>query len=266
MDGRSRESRGSGADTRSRSRQMRIPARWVAAFARTISAGMLNWTTRDRFNYFNIFAFRTAVWKVSLGNVGRNTLRGPGINNWDVSLFKNTRINEKVNVQLRFETFNVFNHTQWDTVEYFHECAEPGRRADAGDSRQRRHCHQHPRSAQHSDRNETPVLDCCCVGSVVHFAVRIGAFFGGRRCFRGQPSPMPPRPSPAVISLLPNRASDPVLKSQPDHIGALGNLGVIYSRSGRTHEAIEVYRRALKLAPNDAPLLVNLGLGIPQGR
>jgi superkiller protein 3 len=51
-----------------------------------------------------------------------------------------------------------------------------------------------------------------------------------------------------------------VLKSQPNHIGALGNLGVIYSRSGRTRDAIDVYRRALKMAPNDTPLLVNLGL------
>jgi predicted Zn-dependent protease len=40
----------------------------------------------------------------------------------------------------------------------------------------------------------------------------------------------------------------------------MGNLGVIYSRSGRTREAIEVYRRALKIAPNDTALLVNYGL------
>jgi Flp pilus assembly protein TadD len=40
----------------------------------------------------------------------------------------------------------------------------------------------------------------------------------------------------------------------------MGNLGVIYSRSGRTREAIEAYRRALKIAPNDTALLVNCGL------
>ena len=51
-----------------------------------------------------------------------------------------------------------------------------------------------------------------------------------------------------------------VFKSQPNHIGALGNLGVIYSRSGRTHGAIDVYGRALKTAPNDSALLLNLGL------
>jgi predicted Zn-dependent protease len=51
-----------------------------------------------------------------------------------------------------------------------------------------------------------------------------------------------------------------VLKAQPDHVGALGNLGVIYSRYGRTREAIRVYRRALKMAPKDRSLLLNLGL------
>jgi hypothetical protein len=70
---------------------------------------------KSRFNYFNYAAFARPR-EGQLGNVGRNTLRGPGINNWNVSLFKNTRINEMVNVQLRFETFNVFNHTQWYTV------------------------------------------------------------------------------------------------------------------------------------------------------
>jgi len=51
-----------------------------------------------------------------------------------------------------------------------------------------------------------------------------------------------------------------VLKQQPNHIGALGNLGVIYSRTGRTRESIATYKAALRLAPNDPPLLLNLGL------
>ena len=78
-----------------------------------------------RENYFNIFAFARPQ-QGSLGNLGRNTLRGPGINNWDVSLFKNTRIGERVNVQLRFETFNVFNHTQWDGLNTGLNAPNPG--------------------------------------------------------------------------------------------------------------------------------------------
>lgn len=51
-----------------------------------------------------------------------------------------------------------------------------------------------------------------------------------------------------------------VLQAVPGHIGALGNLGVVYSRTHRYAHAIEVYRRALKYAPQDPGLLLNLGL------
>ena len=49
-----------------------------------------------------------------MGNSGRGILRLPGINNWDTGLFKNFAITEKVSFQFRFESFNAFNHTQWD--------------------------------------------------------------------------------------------------------------------------------------------------------
>ena len=48
-----------------------------------------------------------------LGDSGRSIMGGPGINNWDTGLFKNFQIHEKMSVQLRFESFNAFNHTQW---------------------------------------------------------------------------------------------------------------------------------------------------------
>jgi hypothetical protein len=44
------------------------------------------------------------------GNMGRNTLRAPGITQWDFSLFKNTLIAEHLNVQFRMEFFNFMNH------------------------------------------------------------------------------------------------------------------------------------------------------------
>ena len=79
------------------------------------NGGQIQPATRDRFNYFDIFAF-TRPLEGSLGNLGKNTLRLPGINNWDLSLFKNTRITERVGLQFRFETYNSFNHTQWGGV------------------------------------------------------------------------------------------------------------------------------------------------------
>ena len=51
-----------------------------------------------------------------------------------------------------------------------------------------------------------------------------------------------------------------VLKYSPNHVGALGNLGVVYSRTERLDRAIAVYRRALRLSPSDPGLLLNLGL------
>jgi hypothetical protein len=48
-----------------------------------------------------------------LGNAGRNQLTGPGLINFDVSLFKNMkfkRISENFYAQFRVEFFNVFNH------------------------------------------------------------------------------------------------------------------------------------------------------------
>jgi Flp pilus assembly protein TadD len=51
-----------------------------------------------------------------------------------------------------------------------------------------------------------------------------------------------------------------VLKQQPNHIGALGNLGVVYSKLDRPSDAIAVYRKALTLAPREPGLLLNLGL------
>lgn len=43
------------------------------------------------------------------GNVARGALRGPGLVDFDLSLVKNTRIRERLNVQFRAEAFNAFN-------------------------------------------------------------------------------------------------------------------------------------------------------------
>ncbi len=48
------------------------------------------------------------------GNAGRNLLRGPGLNNFDFALEKGLRITESTRMELRFEFYNLFNHTQFD--------------------------------------------------------------------------------------------------------------------------------------------------------
>ena len=52
----------------------------------------------------------------ALGTVGRNTERGPGVNNLDLALFKNFDMFGRTRLQLRLESFNALNHPQFDGV------------------------------------------------------------------------------------------------------------------------------------------------------
>jgi Flp pilus assembly protein TadD len=40
-----------------------------------------------------------------------------------------------------------------------------------------------------------------------------------------------------------------VLRAEPGNLGAMGNLGVVYSRTNRYARAIVVYKQALRTAP-----------------
>ena len=64
--------------------------------------------------FFNPAAF-TAPAYGTLGNLGRDTLTGPGLANLDVSLLKVTQLGERVRAQFRAEFFNVLNHTNLAT-------------------------------------------------------------------------------------------------------------------------------------------------------
>jgi len=57
--------------------------------------------------------------KGSIGNdSGLDNVRGPGLNNWDISLFKKFKYGEDPQryIQLRLEAYNAFNHTNWATM------------------------------------------------------------------------------------------------------------------------------------------------------
>ena len=69
--------------------------------------------TVDR--WFNTSAFEQPA-PGALGNLGRNTERGPGVNNVDLAIFKNFSFTHGMRVQFRFESFNFFNHTQFSGV------------------------------------------------------------------------------------------------------------------------------------------------------
>ena len=48
------------------------------------------------------------------GNIGRNTLRAPGINNFDMGFGKNFDIYERLRFALKMDAFNIFNHHQYN--------------------------------------------------------------------------------------------------------------------------------------------------------
>ena len=49
----------------------------------------------------------------TFGNAGRGSITGPGVTSVDFSLFKNTHITERVNLQFRGEVFNILNHANF---------------------------------------------------------------------------------------------------------------------------------------------------------
>ena len=53
---------------------------------------------------------------LTFGNVGRNTLYLPRHVNFDFGLFKRFPVNEKTGFEFRAETFNIFNHTEYNGI------------------------------------------------------------------------------------------------------------------------------------------------------
>jgi len=46
----------------------------------------------------------------ALATAGRNTVTTPGINVWNMSIYKNTKLSERFSLQFRAEAYNTFNH------------------------------------------------------------------------------------------------------------------------------------------------------------
>lgn len=64
--------------------------------------------------WFNTTAFsQVPAGQIRPGNEPRGTIVGPSYARWDSSLFKNTKLSERVNLQFRAEAFNVLNHTNF---------------------------------------------------------------------------------------------------------------------------------------------------------
>lgn len=72
--------------------------------------------------YINTSCF-TFPAQYTLGTLGRNSITGPGLEEFDFSLFKNARvrkIGEAFRVQFRAEVFNILNHTNFAQPDVTH--------------------------------------------------------------------------------------------------------------------------------------------------
>jgi hypothetical protein len=96
--------------------------------------------TRTADAWFNPAAFSTPA-AFTFGNVGRNTVYGPGLQTLDVALHREFVVTEKMRFQFRAELFNALNHTNLGTPNRFvntpqfgtiTEAATPGREVQLG--------------------------------------------------------------------------------------------------------------------------------------
>jgi hypothetical protein len=73
--------------------------------------------------WFNTAAFANPVapWagggNNGFGNAGKDAVIAPGLFNWNIALFKDFPIHESFHLQFRAESFNTFNHTEFNQVD-----------------------------------------------------------------------------------------------------------------------------------------------------
>ena len=85
-------------------------------------------------NWFNKAAFTAPTAGVP-GNSSVGSIIGPGYQDWDLSVFKNANLGAERNLQLRLETFNVFNHTNYSAISTATTASNYGQVTSAGPNR-----------------------------------------------------------------------------------------------------------------------------------
>lgn len=75
---------------------------------------------RDPMRFFDTSAVQPPpIAAFGIGNAPKDAVRGPGLNNFDLSIYKNFAwgANESRKVQFRFEMYNALNHTQFTAID-----------------------------------------------------------------------------------------------------------------------------------------------------
>jgi hypothetical protein len=70
---------------------------------------------RTFYRFFNTSVFLPPA-PGTTGNAATTLFRGPGINNFDLSVFKDFQVHERAHFQFRAEAYNAFNHPQFSGV------------------------------------------------------------------------------------------------------------------------------------------------------
>jgi hypothetical protein len=84
--------------------------------------------------YFSPAAFASSALGMQ-GTANRRFFHGPGINNFDFALLKNTLLTERLDLQFRAEFYNIFNHAQFLTPSGIMPAASFGQVSGARDPR-----------------------------------------------------------------------------------------------------------------------------------
>ena len=63
--------------------------------------------------WITVSGFGNPVGQTTLGNAGRNNFIGPAFGDIDIAFVKNTKVTERMNVQLRMDAFDVLNHPNY---------------------------------------------------------------------------------------------------------------------------------------------------------
>jgi hypothetical protein len=67
--------------------------------------------------FFDASCFVRPTTRGEIGNISRNVMRLPGIFNSDLALFKNFSLGEKRRLRFTWETYNLFNHTNFRDID-----------------------------------------------------------------------------------------------------------------------------------------------------
>ena len=85
------------------------------------------------------FSAPTPAWlggaNQGFGNAGRDSIVFPGRVNFTTSMYKSFAMTERAHIELRFESFNTFNHQEWNNIGTSYGSSQFGKVLGAYDSR-----------------------------------------------------------------------------------------------------------------------------------